>query len=84
MTDLALAEDCIAHAASSLTASPGSRHRETGTFGPSPHAGMLTALREDYEKMAGMIFGTTPKFDDVISSIGEAERMINAGQKSNA
>lgn len=82
ITDLALAEDCVAHARIFFNRKPLDLDvAKPGTFGLSPHDGMLTALRTDYEKMAGMIFGATPKFDDVIGSIGEAEKVINAGQK---
>jgi len=34
---------------------------------------MLAALRRDYERMAGMIFGPMPDFDTVIRSIESFE-----------
>jgi hypothetical protein len=39
---------------------------------------MLDPLKADYEKMAGMIFGEIPPFEDMIARIAEAEAALNA------
>jgi hypothetical protein len=48
-----------------------------GQFTLSPTDRMLDALRRDYAKMAGMIFGPVPDFDTVIRSIESFEALIN-------
>ncbi len=47
-------------------------------FALAPHNGMVDALRRDYAAMSAMIFGPVPAFDDVITSIGTLETLINA------
>jgi len=39
---------------------------------------MTEFLRRDYGRMAGMIVGAVPEFDEVINRIQEFERAINA------
>jgi len=53
------------------TAAPG-----TYVLGPTD---MLADLRRDYERMAGMIIGAVPEFDEVIQSVREVERRVNGG-----
>jgi hypothetical protein len=48
-----------------------------GQFALTPPHGMLAALRRDYERMAGMIFGPVPDFDLVIRSIESFEAAAN-------
>lgn len=48
-----------------------------GTFALMPVEGMLTALRRDYEAMAGMIIGPAPRFEDVLRSIADIESHLN-------
>lgn len=47
-----------------------------GTFALAPHADMADALARDYRDMVGMIFGTTPAFDEVLASITAIEGAI--------
>lgn len=42
-----------------------------------PTALMRDKLARDYDRMSAMIFGTIPKFEDVMKSIGELERFLN-------
>jgi len=39
---------------------------------------MRDRLARDYENMAAMVFGPIPAFDDVMSSVAELERQLNA------
>jgi hypothetical protein len=50
-----------------------------GSFALTPHHGMLTDLRRDYEAMSGMVFGPVPAVDEVVASIAELEQRINRG-----
>lgn len=78
LADLALAAECVRHAQMFFnradfnlqTASP-------GTFALMPVEAMLTALRRDYDAMAGMIIGPAPRFEDVLESIAEIESRLN-------
>jgi hypothetical protein len=38
---------------------------------------MLSPLRQDYEAMAPMFFGTIPSFEEVMESIARAEARLN-------
>jgi len=77
--DLGMAEDCVRHARMFFnrpdldlaSAVPGS-------FALTPHDGMLTELRRDYEAMSGMVFGPIPTVDEVVAAIAELEQRINA------
>jgi len=79
LADAALSRDCVRHARMFFdrpdfdlaSAVP-------GTFGFSPSAAMSEALKRDYDRMAGMIMGAAPEFDEVIARIQEFERRINA------
>jgi hypothetical protein len=76
--DVEMAEDCVRHARMFFnrpdldlaSAIPGS-------FALTPHDGMLSELRRDYEAMSGMIFGKIPSVDEVVAGIGELEQRIN-------
>jgi hypothetical protein len=48
-----------------------------GTFVLGPTGNMLSDLRRDYERMAGMIIGEVPGFDEVIESVRELEARVN-------
>ncbi len=48
-----------------------------GTLALCPSPAMAESLRRDYGRMAGMIMGTVPEFDEVIMRIREFEREIN-------
>ncbi len=75
-----MAEDCVRHARMFFnrpdldlaSAFPGS-------FALTPHDGMLTDLRRDYQAMSGMVFGQVPDVDEVVAAISDLERRINRG-----
>jgi hypothetical protein len=48
-----------------------------GSYALAPHHEMLTQLEQDYNAMAGMIFGDVPAFGVVIESIVNLERRLN-------
>jgi len=48
-----------------------------GSFQIAPSAGMLDALRRDYQAMQGMIFGEVPKSDAVVDAIRLLEKQVN-------
>ncbi len=48
-----------------------------GSFTLTPSGGMIRDLRRDYERMAGMVIGPTPKFESVIESIHALEEQLN-------
>ncbi len=76
--DLALATDCARHARVFF-------HRPDmdlasavpGSFSLIPTPGMMDGLREDYTRMAGMIIGIVPSFEDVMASITDLEHRLN-------
>ncbi len=49
-----------------------------GTFRLLPVADHLDALRRDYQAMEAMIFGHAPAWPDIVRSLQELERRINA------
>lgn len=51
-----------------------------GTLQFMPPADCIPALRDDYEHMKRMIFGTSPEFDEVLSTIKDLEVEINASK----
>lgn len=73
-----LAEACRVHK-DLMFRSPDHRYdRATpGTYRLMPTAQMRDKLARDYDRMSAMIFGTIPKFEDVMKSIGELERFLN-------
>jgi len=48
-----------------------------GTLRLAPHADLEKLLRADYEKMAEMIFGEPPPFDDILVTLRTIEASIN-------
>jgi hypothetical protein len=42
-----------------------------------PAEEMIDALRRDYSRMAGMIIGDPPEFDEVMASIADLEEDLN-------
>jgi hypothetical protein len=79
LADSSLSHDCLRHARMFFdrpdfdlaSAVP-------GTLSLSPSAAMSEALKRDYDRMAGMIMGAAPEFNEVIARIQEFERRINA------
>jgi len=48
-----------------------------GSFALRPVAGMIDALRRDYDQMSAMIFGIAPAFVDIMDSMRNLEATIN-------
>ncbi|MDO4806711.1 MAG: nucleotidyl transferase AbiEii/AbiGii toxin family protein [Coriobacteriales bacterium] len=49
-----------------------------GTLKLAPQANRLTELDSDYRSMRSMIFGSAPRFDEVVSYMHELETIINS------
>jgi len=48
-----------------------------GSFALTPHYGMLTDLQQDYEAMSGMVFGSIPDVNEVVTAISALEQRLN-------
>jgi hypothetical protein len=75
----ALGADCVAHARMFFNRPAfdlASAHPPT--FALVPEGGMYDELRRDYAAMSGMIFGTAPRFEDVVESVAELQSLVNA------
>lgn len=55
-----------------------------GSYRLVPTDDMRAKLAADYERMSAMIFGTPPKFDDVMASIEALEKHLNTDQAQAA
>jgi len=78
LVDLAMAEDCALHARTYFNRGPFDLDSASpGSFALVPPAGMLPFVEADYEKMAGMVFGKSPRFAEVIEAIASAEATLN-------
>lgn len=78
LLDVALRESCVLHADIFFSRPRDRRDLATpGSFTLFPNAGMQAALRADYERMRGMIFGSAPSFEEVLASIEDLERRVN-------
>ena len=78
LNDLALGRDCVRHARMFFNRTAFDLDSaKTGSFALLPHDGMVNALRGDYERMSGMIFGDGPNFDRVMESISRLEKRVN-------
>jgi hypothetical protein len=78
MNDHQLAIDCARHAKMFFNRPP--LDLETalpGTLALSPTPGMVESLRRDYVRMAGMIIGEVPPFEEVLLSVSELEARVN-------
>ena len=76
--DRKLAADCAAHARMFFNSPDLDLESATPrTFSLSPTEGMADELRRDYGRMAGMIIGPAPKFEDVMASIASLEAELN-------
>ena len=73
-----LAEECRSHK-SLMFRAPDHRYElaKPGSYRLMPTDGMLKMLNDDYNKMRGMIFGTAPRFDEVMQSVTELEHFLN-------
>jgi hypothetical protein len=47
------------------------------SFAIVPVDGMIEALTRDYDNTKAMVFGSPPKFTDILASVGAIERMVN-------
>lgn len=47
------------------------------SFAIAPVAGMVDALRRDYDLMAAMIFDVAPSFADILESMKELDALAN-------
>jgi Nucleotidyl transferase AbiEii toxin, Type IV TA system len=78
LNDLALGRDCVRHAQMFFNrAAYDLNSAQPGSFALLPHDGMVSALRRDYERMSGMIFGEVPDFDQVMGSVARLEELVN-------
>jgi hypothetical protein len=77
--DLDLCADCVRHARMFFS-SPDLNLAAAapGSFTLSPNEDMAKALKLDYRAMSGMIFGTVPSFEDILTGIGDFETRLNA------
>lgn len=78
MEDVEMAEDCVRHARMFFNrADLDLASAVPGSFTLTPHDGMLSDLRRDYEAMSGMVFGPIPNIDEVVTQTAELEQRLN-------
>lgn len=80
LADLSLLETVATH--KSIFFRAGDAHYDTakpGSLRLSPHEQLERVLRTDYKKMAEMIFGDPPSFDDILRRINVLETNLNRG-----
>lgn len=76
--DHALAADCTAHARMFFNSPDlALETAKPGTYSLRPSDPMIEDLRRDYGRMAGMIIGQAPRFEDVMESIAALEDELN-------
>lgn len=79
LEDPSLCRDCVRHARMFFDRPDFDLASATpGTLALRPSPAMAESLRRDYARMAGMIIGVVPEFDEVIARIQGFERTINA------
>lgn len=49
-----------------------------GNFNLVPKGKLIAALKSDYTNMSSMIFGDVPKFEEIIETVSEIEKRVNA------
>lgn len=77
-TDNALIDDCLRHARMFFyRKDTGLEHVGRGAFQLKPSAGMMNALRQDYQSMVTMIFGAVPSFEEVLENVATAKTSLN-------
>ena len=73
-----LGADCFAHARIFFSSPDlGLDRAVSGTFSLSATDAMFGELRRDYARMAGMIIGAPPEFDEVMASVAAVENAVN-------
>jgi hypothetical protein len=78
VADRPFGADCVAHARMFFNSPDLGLDRATpGTFSLTPTAQMLDYLRRDYDRMAGMIIGDAPAFENVLASVTALEVELN-------
>jgi hypothetical protein len=78
VADRPLGADCAAHARMFFNSPDlGLDTAVPGTFSLTPNATMIEDLRRDYTRMAGMIIGPPPAFDEVLASVAALENELN-------
>lgn len=78
LADENLALDCTRHARLFFnSADLGLAQAVPGTFTLTPTSPMREALTRDYDAMTGMVFGTVPPIEDVLSSVSKLEAHLN-------
>jgi len=78
VADRVLGADCVSHARMFFNSPDLSLNRAApGTFSLSVTEAMLADLRRDYTRMAGMIIGAPPDFDQVVASVAALENELN-------
>jgi hypothetical protein len=78
VADRGIGADCVAHARMFFNSPDlGLNRAVPGTFSLSVTDAMLGDLRRDYTRMAGMIIGAAPDFDQVIASVAALENELN-------
>lgn len=78
VADRALGMDCVAHARMFFNSPDlGLDRANFGIFSLMPTNAMIEDLRRDYSRMAGMIIGDPPEFDEVMASIAALEEELN-------
>jgi len=76
--DFDLANHCTSHARMFFNSSDlGLSSAQPGTFSLSPLSQMNAQLMKDYDAMSGMIFGESPKWDEIVETIRQFESEIN-------
>lgn len=76
--NLKIAEACRKHKEMMYRAPDhGYENAVPGKYRLVPTLEMVQKLRSDYEKMAAMIFGEAPKFEDVLNSIEQLQTFVN-------
>jgi hypothetical protein len=79
LADRVLGENCVRHARLFFDRPDFDlSSARQGSFAIAPHAGMIEALRRDYDLMSAMIFGAPPAFEDILRSVQEIEVRVNA------
>jgi len=78
MEDSDLGADCVAHARMFFNRPDFDlATAEPPTFALSPEGAMYDDLAKDYALMRTMIFGDAPRFEEVLESVYELERILN-------
>jgi hypothetical protein len=83
LADSRLAEDCVQHARMFFDRPDYDlASAQPGSYAIAPVAGMIDALRRDYQQTTAMIFGVAPSFDEVMLSIEKLDTLANANVAS--